>query len=79
MTTLTTKLPMTPRAKRAVKLAEEEARRLGNSYIGTHHVLLGLILEDGIAAGILDRRGVTLEQVRAAVAAVNEPKGADAA
>lgn len=55
----------TPRAKRVIELAMDEARRLGHNYIGTEHLLLGLIREgEGIAAGILESMGVNLDKVR---------------
>ncbi len=57
---------LTPRAKRVIELAVEEARRLGHNYIGTEHLLLGLVREgEGIAAGVLESLGVNLEKVRA--------------
>jgi len=56
---------LTPSAKRVVELAVDEARRLGHHYIGTEHILLGLIREgEGIAGGVLESLGVTLESVR---------------
>ena len=56
---------LTPRAKRVIELAIDEARRLGHNYIGTEHLLLGLLREgEGVAAGILDSLGVTVERVR---------------
>jgi hypothetical protein len=57
---------LTPRAKRVIELAMDEARRLDHHYIGTEHLLLGLIREgEGIAAGVLEQQGVNLEQARA--------------
>src|SRR5215211_3492947 len=57
---------LTPRAKRVIELAIDEARRLGHNYIGTEHLLLGLVREgEGIAAGVLESLGVNLERVRA--------------
>jgi hypothetical protein len=57
---------LTPRAKKVVELAVDEARQLNHQYIGTEHLLLGLIREgEGIAAGVLDNLGVNLENVRA--------------
>ncbi|HCV00622.1 MAG TPA: hypothetical protein DGL25_05420, partial [Dehalococcoidia bacterium] len=48
------------------ELAVDEARRLGHSYIGTEHLLLGLVREgEGIAAGVLESLGVNIERVRA--------------
>lgn len=56
---------LTPRAKKAIEYAVDEARQLNHSYIGTEHLLLGLIREkDGIAASVLDNLGVTLDNVR---------------
>lgn len=56
---------MTPRAKKVMELAVDEARRMNHHYIGTEHLLLGLIREgEGIAAGVLVSLGITLEQAR---------------
>jgi ATP-dependent Clp protease ATP-binding subunit ClpC len=56
---------LTPRAKRVIELAIDEARRLGHNYIGTEHLLLGLVREgEGIAAGVLESLGVNLDTVR---------------
>jgi ATP-dependent Clp protease ATP-binding subunit ClpC len=61
-------LVLTPRAKAALDLAEEEARTLGHQYLGTEHVLLGLIREgDGIAAGVLQTMGIDHDRARSAV------------
>src|SRR4051794_39567047 len=58
----------TDRARRVVVLAQEEARLLSHNYIGTEHILLGLIHEgEGLAAKALDQLGITLEAVRAQV------------
>ena len=58
----------TDRARRVVVLAQEEARLLGHNYIGTEHIVLGLISErEGIAARTLERLGISLEAVRAKV------------
>src|SRR6187551_3722070 len=74
---------LTPRAKKVIELAVDEARRLDHSYIGTEHLLLGLVREgEGIAAGVLESLGVNLEKVRAQVMQVvsqnassyNQPK-----
>ncbi|MBI2957475.1 MAG: ATP-dependent Clp protease ATP-binding subunit, partial [Chloroflexi bacterium] len=62
----TGELGLTPRAKRVIEFAVDEARRLNHSYIGTEHLLLGLLREgEGVAAGVLESFGVTLERVRA--------------
>jgi ATP-dependent Clp protease ATP-binding subunit ClpC len=56
---------LTPRAKKVIELAIDEARRLGHNYIGTEHLLLGLVREEGgIASGVLESLGVSLEKVR---------------
>jgi ATP-dependent Clp protease ATP-binding subunit ClpC len=56
---------LTPRARRVIELAIDEARYLGHNYIGTEHLLLGLLREgEGIAAGVLDSFGITLERAR---------------
>src|SRR3972149_4595543 len=57
-----------PRAKRVIELAIDEARHLGHNYIGTEHLLLGLLHEgEGVAAGVLDSFGINLEQARTEV------------
>jgi len=57
---------LTPRAKKVIELAVDEARRLSHHYIGTEHLLLGLLREgEGVAAGVLESLGVNLERVRA--------------
>ncbi|HET8843906.1 MAG TPA: Clp protease N-terminal domain-containing protein, partial [Ktedonobacteraceae bacterium] len=56
---------LTPRAKKVIELAVDEARRLNHQSIGTEHLLLGLVYEgEGIAAGVLESLGVNLEKVR---------------
>ena len=56
---------LTPRAKKVIELAVDEARRLNHHYIGTEHLLIGLMREgEGVAAGVLESLGVTLEKVR---------------
>jgi len=56
---------LTPRARRVIELAIDEARYLTHSYIGTEHLLLGLLREgEGIAAGVLDSFNITLEKAR---------------
>ncbi len=57
--------PFTPRAKRVLDLAQEEANNLGHDYIGTEHLLLGLLREnEGVAAQVLVNLGLKLEDVR---------------
>jgi ATP-dependent Clp protease ATP-binding subunit ClpC len=61
-------IPFTPRAKRVLELSLEEARQLGHNYIGTEHLLLGLIREgEGVAARVLENLGVDLSKVRTQV------------
>jgi len=71
---------LTPRAKKVIELAVDEARRLNHGYIGTEHLLLGLVREgEGIAAGVLESLGVNLERVRAEttrILAQSQPQGA---
>ena len=65
---VTSELGLTPRAKKVLELAVDEARRLNHHYIGTEHLLLGLVREgEGIAAGVLESLGVNLERVRTQV------------
>ncbi len=62
------KLPQTPRAKKVIEFAIEEARNLGHNYVGTEHLLLGLLREhDGVAAQVLMNLGLKLDDVRAEV------------
>ena len=61
-------IPFTPRAKRVLELSWDEARQLGHNYIGTEHLLLGLIREgEGVAARVLEHLGVDLNKVRSNV------------
>jgi len=61
-------IPFTPRAKRVLELSLEEARQLGHNYIGTEHLLLGLIREgEGVASRVLENLGVDLAKVRTQV------------
>ena len=56
---------LTPRAKKVVELAVDEARRMNHTYIGTEHLLIGLLREgEGVAAGVLESLGVSLDKVR---------------
>jgi len=58
-------IPFTPRAKRVLEMAIEEARDLGHSYIGTEHIMLALLEEeDGVATRVLENLGVDLSKVR---------------
>lgn len=66
-------MTLTPRAKRVIDLAYDEARNLNNNYIGTEHLLLGLIREgDGLAGRVLARLGVELERARREVMALQD-------
>ena len=69
-------IPFTPRAKRVLELSWDEARQLGHNYIGTEHLLLGLIREgEGVAARVLENLGVDLNKVRSnAVKMLGESK-----
>ncbi|MCY3557837.1 MAG: ATP-dependent Clp protease ATP-binding subunit [Chloroflexi bacterium] len=67
---------LTPRAKKVIELAVDEARRLNHHYIGTEHLLLGLVREgEGIAAGVLESLGVNLERVRAETTRILSQRG----
>lgn len=61
-------VPLTPRGKRILEISVEEARRMGHNYVGTEHILLGLIKEgEGVAALVLNSMGADLEKVSQAV------------
>lgn len=70
-------IPFTPRAKRVLELSWDEARQLGHNYIGTEHLLLGLIREgEGVAARVLENLGVDLNKVRSnVIRMLGEAKG----
>jgi ATP-dependent Clp protease ATP-binding subunit ClpC len=64
-------IPFTTHAKNVLKLAEEEARNMDHNYIGTEHLLLGLMREqEGVAARVLENIGIRLDVVRAEVEAL---------
>lgn len=64
-------MTLTPRAKRVIDLAYDEARKLSNNFIGSEHLLLGLCREgDGLAGKVLRRMGIVLEELRKAVVEV---------
>ncbi|MDQ2986116.1 MAG: ATP-dependent Clp protease ATP-binding subunit [Armatimonadota bacterium] len=66
-------MALTPRAKRVIDLAYDEARNLNNNYIGTEHLLLGLIREgDGLAGRVLAKMGVELEKARKEVMSLQD-------
>ncbi|MBU2102822.1 MAG: ATP-dependent Clp protease ATP-binding subunit [Candidatus Omnitrophota bacterium] len=73
-------IPFTPRAKKALELAAEEARNLGHNYIGTEHILLGLIREgEGLASQVLFSLGIDIAKVREEISALlggAHPQGA---
>jgi len=69
-------IQLTPRGKRVIDLAYDEARSLGNKYIGTEHLLLGLVREgEGLAGRVLAKLGVELERTRDAVRALQGEAG----
>ncbi|MBC8102450.1 MAG: ATP-dependent Clp protease ATP-binding subunit [Cytophagales bacterium] len=66
-------MQLTPRAKRVIDLAYDEARQLNNNYIGTEHLLLGLIREgEGLAGRVLNKLGVDLERTRREVMQIQD-------
>jgi ATP-dependent Clp protease ATP-binding subunit ClpC len=65
-------IPFTPGAKKVLELSLREALQLNHTYIGTEHILLGVIREKGVAAQILVRLGADLEQARRQVIATTE-------
>ena len=72
--TAPSKLPFTPRAKRVIDLAKEEAATLNHEHVGTEHLLLGLLREnEGIAAQVLMNLGVRLDEVREEVLELLSP------
>lgn len=72
---LGTDMQLTPRAKRVIDLAYDEARQLSNNYIGTEHILLGLIREgEGLAGRVLNKLGVELERTREDVKSLQDNK-----
>ncbi|MBS1709448.1 MAG: hypothetical protein JSS65_12105 [Armatimonadetes bacterium] len=69
-------MTLTPRAKRVIDLAYDEARLIGNNYIGTEHLLLGLVREgDGLAGRVLAKLGVELEKTRKVILEIQESQG----
>jgi hypothetical protein len=71
------KLPQTPRAKKVIEYSIEESRSLGHNYVGTEHILLGLLRdEETVAAQVLMNLGLRLDDVRSGVLAIlHEPHG----
>ena len=82
-TTSPSEITLSPRTKKVIELAIDEARKLGHSHVGTEHLLLGLVREgEGIASGVLESLGVSLEKVRHQVIATlgqQHPAQAEAA
>ncbi len=82
-TTAPSDITLSPRTKKVIELAIDEARKLGHSHVGTEHLLLGLVREgEGIASGVLESLGVSLEKVRHQVIATlgqQHPAQAEAA
>jgi ATP-dependent Clp protease ATP-binding subunit ClpA len=76
-----TEITLSPRTKRVVEYAIDEARKLGHMHVGTEHLLLGLVREgEGIAAGVLQSLGVTLDRARQHVlAAMGQPAAPETA
>src|SRR6516165_9641201 len=67
---------LTPRAKKVIELAVDESRRMNHHYIGTEHLLLGLLREgEGIGAGVLTSLGVNLERARGVIIATLNNRG----
>lgn len=72
------KLPWTPRARKVIELAEDESKLLEHGYVGTEHLLLGLVREqEGVAAQVLANLGVTPEKVREGVVQLLDSKAQD--
>jgi ATP-dependent Clp protease ATP-binding subunit ClpC len=68
------RLPETPRARKVIEFAKQEALRLGHGSVGTEHLLLGLMHEqEGVAAQVLMHPGLRSEALLAQVAAITEP------
>ena len=66
-TTSPSEITLSPRTKKVIELAIDEARKLGHSHVGTEHLLLGLVREgEGVAARVLDSLGVELSKLRTA-------------
>src|SRR5687767_13136143 len=82
-TTAPNDITLSPRTKKVIELAIDEARKLGHSHVGTEHLLLGLVREgEGIASGVLESLGVSLEKVRHQVIATlgqQNPQAAETA
>jgi ATP-dependent Clp protease ATP-binding subunit ClpA len=78
-TTSPSEITLSPRTKKVIELAIDEARKLGHSHVGTEHLLLGIVREgDSVGAGVLQSLGVSLDRVRERVVAVLGQQGTDA-
>lgn len=70
----------TPRAKKVMELSMEESRRLGHNYVGTEHILLGLLREgEGVAAQVMNNMGISVDKVQAEVLGLIGGEGSDKA
>jgi ATP-dependent Clp protease ATP-binding subunit ClpA len=70
----------TSRVKKVIQISFEEARRMGDAYVGTEHLLLGLLIEgEGVAAHVLEDLGVDIDAARAQIASVRHASGAEEA
>ena len=79
-TTSPSEITLSPRTKKVIELAIDEARKLGHGHVGTEHLLLGIVREGGhIGAGVLESLGVTLDKVRHQVIAGLGQQGTDMA
>jgi len=78
-TTSPSEITLSPHTKRVVEYAIDEARKLGHAHVGTEHLLLGLLRDDGMASGILASLGVTVEKVRHQVIATLGQHGGEGA
>lgn len=67
---------LTPRAKKVIELAVDESRRLSHRFVGTEHLLIGIMREgEGVAAGVLESVGVSLDKLRAQMETLAQPEG----
>ena len=76
-TTSPSEITLSPRTKKVIELAVDEARKLGHSNVGTEHLLLGIVREgQSVGAGVVEAMGVSLEQIRHGVIAALGQHGA---
>ncbi|TMC74693.1 MAG: hypothetical protein E6J13_01175 [Chloroflexi bacterium] len=77
-TTRPNEITLSPRTKKVIELAVDEARKLGHSYVGTEHILLGVAREgQGVASGVLESLGVSVDNIRQQVVEVMGLHGSD--